>query len=103
MSRISDENYLLVYNNAGFFIVKGQKILNPKENKKFIRLKAEKFEEFFERMIKCLRGDRELIDWTDDSFEELIRRKLAHYLIYVKVFTFPFSSPSFLLFFYFFQ
>lgn len=96
MSRISDENYLLVYNNTGFFIIKGQQILNPKDNKKFISLKAEKFEEFFERMIKCLRGDRELIDWTDDSFEELVRRKLANYLIYVKVFQDkgPFSIES---------
>jgi len=96
MNRISDENYFLVYNNTGFYIIKGQRIMNPKDNKEIISLKAEIFEDFFERMIKCLRGDRELIDWTDDSFEELIRRKLANYLIYVKVFQDkgPFSIES---------
>ncbi len=84
MSVITPENYVLIYDETGFFIVNANRLINPEEDKKNISIKAEKFEDFFNLMIKCHRGDRELTDWQDDYFEELISRQIANYFIQIK-------------------
>jgi len=84
MSVITPENYVLIYDETGFFIVNANRLINPEEDKKNISIKAEKFEDFLNLMIKCHRGDRELTDWQDDYFEELISRQIANYFIQIK-------------------
>lgn len=84
MSRITPENYILIYDESGFFIINANHLINPEEDKENINIRAEKFEDFFNLMIKCQRGDRELTDWQDDYLEELINRQIAYYFIQIK-------------------
>jgi len=84
MSVITPENYILIYDESGFFIINANQLLNPEEDKEKISIRAEKFEDFLSLMIKCQRGDRELTDWQDDYLEELINRQIAYYFIQIK-------------------